>query len=66
MKSLPKDHKHSWEVQQRERASKQFGYQVACKLARLITLGVIKLSFIAIFINFVFLEDQIYTKGRWG
>jgi hypothetical protein len=38
--SLPKDHKHSWEVQQRERASKQFGYQVACKLARLITLGV--------------------------
>jgi hypothetical protein len=40
MKSLPKDHKHSWEVQQRERASKQFGYQVACKLARLITLGV--------------------------
>jgi hypothetical protein len=40
LKSLPADNKHCWEIQKHERASKQFGYEKTCKLARLITLGV--------------------------
>lgn len=41
MKNLPSDHEHNWEVQKLvQYESKQFGYQAAGKLARLLTMGV--------------------------